>query len=437
MKPSKFFSFFFLVALLLVVFINVHTLEANDQINEITGELFYKRVDYEHNNSLVYVFVDGEELNLNIQCDTWYNTVGSGYQGLLIEIKDDITEEIVKSWLILYGDKVDHHFTTELALVGVYKIVFSALNIDTVDFRWQIENNSPIWTYDTSINNLEGIYFRIERFAEYYTSIEKMVIQLTTQEWTDIKFSVSFETVDNQTVGNFVGNFSLERNIVETLNFEEGLRPHQWYKISFYCPIDRNDSLVTFKLFYDHQQLENTARIFLSIGDIALDEIPLDTLHAHPNFLWKKQEIIIPDPKPPMLPYNPIDTIKYVLIAIYLVLFNGTILWGLIRFGKEKKKKDNKIDVASEKYSAIENNTVSYSPETYYPVNFKSETPEYNLVTDSDIKIICSICLQIIQKPKDIIRCPSCDIAYHKHHLYEWLKMNRNCPTCKVKLRIT
>ncbi|MCK4971982.1 MAG: hypothetical protein KAS52_01580 [Candidatus Heimdallarchaeota archaeon] len=131
---------------LFVVFINVRTLEANDQINEITGELFFERVDFEHNNSLVYAFVDGEELNFNIQCDTWHNTVGSGYQGLLIEIKDDVTEEIVKSWLILYGDKVDHHFTSELVLVGVYQIVFSALNIDSVDFRWQVENNIPVWT---------------------------------------------------------------------------------------------------------------------------------------------------------------------------------------------------------------------------------------------------------------------------------------------------
>jgi len=359
MKQSKFLSFFFIVALLLVVFINVRTLEANDQINEITGEFFSKRVDYEHNNSLVYVFVDGEGLNLNIQCDTWHNTVGSGYQGLLIEIKDDITEEIVKSWLILYGDKVEHHFTTELALVGVYQIVFSALNIDSVDFRWQVENSIPIWAYDISINNLENIYFGIEHFAEYYTSIDKMVIQLTTQEWTDIEYSVLFETVDNQTAEKFVGNFSLERNIVETLNFEEGLRPHLWYRISFNCPIDRNDSLVTFKLFYDHQQLENTARIFLSIGDVALDEVPLDILYSHPSFLWEKREQILPDPYPPIPPYNPIDTIKYVLIVAYLFICTVTISWAVIKSVKEKKKKDNKSDVASEKINTIENNTVN------------------------------------------------------------------------------
>jgi hypothetical protein len=435
MKASKILSFFFVLTLVLVVFINVRTLEANDQIDEITGEFFSKRVDYEHNNSLVYVFVDGEELKFNIQCDIWQNIVGSGYQGLLIEIKDDITDEIVKSWLILYGDKVDHHFTSELVLTGVYQIIFSALNIDLVDFRWQVENNIPIWIYEISINNLENIYFGIERFAEYYSSIDKMVIELTTQEWTDIEYSVSFGSIDNQIYENFVGNFSFERNIVESLNIEEGLKPHQWYKISFNCPIDKNDSLITFKLFYDHEQLENTARIFFSRGNAELDEIPLDTLHAHPSFLWKKQDAFLPGPYPPS-PYNPIDTIKYVLIVAYLFIFTVTFSWVVIRSVKEKKKKDNRSDVASDKYNAIENNTVMYSPETNYVVNFRAVTPEYNLVTDSDVKVTCSICLQVIHN-QDIIRCPSCDIAFHKNHLYEWLKMNGKCPACKVKLRIT
>ena len=264
-----------------------------------------------------------------------------------------------------------------------------------------------------------------------------MVIQLTTQEWTDIEYSVLFGTVDDQIYENFVGNFSLERSIVETLNFEEGLRPHQWYKISFSCPIERNDSLVSFKLFYDHEQLENMARIFLSIGEVGLDDTPLDTFHSHPSFLWEKQEPILPEPIPPIPPYNPIGTVGYVLIGIYAFICSVTVLWGVIRFVTKKKKEEENIAVASEKYTAIENNAVQYSPETYYPVNFRAATLEYNLVTDSDVKITCSICLQFIDSPEDIIRCPSCDIAYHKNHLYEWLKMSGNCPACKAKLRIT
>ncbi len=436
MKLSKTLSFFFIATLVVVVFINVRKLEATDQIDEITGEFFQRRVDYENNNSLVYIFVNGEELIFNIQCDTWYNTIGSGYQGLLIEIRDDITGDIVKSWLILYGDEVDHHFTSELILTGVYQIVFSVLNIDSVDFRWQVENNIPIWVYDITINNLENIYFGIERFAESYLSIDKLVIQLTTQEWTDIEYSVSFGTVDNQIYENFVGNFTVERNVVETLNFEEGLKPQQWYKISFNCPIDRTNTLVKFKLFYDHEQIENTARIFLSIGEVDIAEVPTDLFHSHPSYLWEKLEVIIPDPIPPILPFNPMDTVKYVLIVAYLFICTSTILWVIIRSVKNKKKFSN-ILVASKKYNSLGSNTISYSPETYYPVNFKVVTPEYNLSTDSDVKITCSICLQIISTPDDIIRCPSCDIAYHKNHLYEWLKMSGDCPACKAKLRIT
>ncbi|MHA1345988.1 MAG: RING finger domain-containing protein [Candidatus Heimdallarchaeaceae archaeon] len=436
MKSAKFLSFFFIMTLIAVGSINLHNLEASDQINDFTGKFFAKRADYENNRSLVYVFVEGEELNINIQCDTWFNTVSSGYQGLLVEIKDDSTEEIIKSWLILYGDEVEHRFTSEFVLEGVYQIIFTILNVDTVDFLWQINNNIPIWSYELSINNLEEIFFGIERFVEYYSSIDKMVIQLTTQEWTDIEYTVSFGSVDNQIYVNFVGNFSLERHIVESVIFEEGLKPHQWYKIGINCPIDKNDSLVTFKIFYDHEQLENTARIFLSRGEVVLDEIPLDKLHSHPSFLWEKQEPV-PDPYPPIPPYNPDETIKYVLLSIYFSIYVVTILLVAIRFVKKKKKEKSKIVVASEKYHSIENNTVKYSPETYYPVNFKAETPEYNLVTDSEVNITCSICLQIIHSTKEIIRCPSCDIAYHKNHLYEWLKQSGNCPACKAKLRMS
>ncbi len=215
------------------------------------------------------------------------------------------------------------------------------------------------------------------------------------------------------------------------------MKPHLWYKISFNCPIERNDSLVNFKLFYDHEQLENTARIFLSIGDANLDETPLDTFHSHASFLWEKQEPILPDPYPPIPPINPIGIIGYLLIVIYTSMCTVTILWVVVRFVKKKNQKEEDIVVASEKYTVIENNAVKYSPETYYSVNFRAASPEYNLVTDSDVKITCSICLQFILNPEDIIRCPSCDIAYHKNHLYEWVKMSGNCPACKAKLRIT
>ncbi|MBY8999779.1 MAG: hypothetical protein KGD64_02590 [Candidatus Heimdallarchaeota archaeon] len=435
MKISTFFFFYFSLILVIGLTLSIKPADATYQITDITGEYFSKRVDHEFNNSLIYVFLSGEELNLNIQCNIWGDTISSGYQGLLIEIKDDITEEIIKSWLILYEDTVDHHFTSEIVLTGVYQIKFSALNTDSIDFTWQIENNIPSWAYDISINHLEKIFFGIERFAEYYPSVEKMVVDITTEKWTDVEYLVNCGTLEDSIFISLTGNFTIEQRIVETMYIDEGLNPYFWYKIGFDCPIDVNVSLVRFKLYYDHEQLENTARMFFSTGNMLLDSIPHDSLHSHPNYLWEKLEPIIPEP--PIPPYNPFDTVKYVLIALYLTAWSGTIFWVITRTIKEKRIRSNNLLVPSEKYMNYSTNSVSYSPESYYQVDFKNNAHDYKLITDAEIQIMCSVCLQIISDSNDIVRCPSCDIAFHKNHLYDWVKIRGNCPACKVNLRTT
>ncbi|MHA2223728.1 MAG: hypothetical protein ACXAC8_00765 [Candidatus Hodarchaeales archaeon] len=49
----------------------------------------------------------------------------------------------------------------------------------------------------------------------------------------------------------------------------------------------------------------------------------------------------------------------------------------------------------------------------------------------------CSVCRKQITDPISLVRCPECGTPAHFPHLAEWLKMRRNCPICKNKIRIT
>jgi len=77
-----------------------------------------------------------------------------------------------------------------------------------------------------------------------------------------------------------------------------------------------------------------------------------------------------------------------------------------------------------------------YQPEKTYRINFAYIPSDYRLETDENAQIRCNICLQPIYEHVSIIRCPSCDNAFHKEHLYKWITQHSSCPVCKAKLRI-
>ena len=57
---------------------------------------------------------------------------------------------------------------------------------------------------------------------------------------------------------------------------------------------------------------------------------------------------------------------------------------------------------------------------------------DYILSAKSDL---CIICMEVIER-QNIIRCPVCNQAYHKHHLEEWLLTNETCAICQSSIKL-
>jgi len=174
-------------------------------------------------------------------------------------------------------------------------------------------------------------------------------------------------------------------------------------------------------LFYDHIQTENIARLFINTGVKNLEDIPFDRKYSDLAFQWKINNDSIETNTPPLFTANPI-----------IILFSVLYLAGVfISFKLYLRRKKNRVTDYS-----LNKNKVEYSPKPVYDVDFQKKDINYNLVTKEAIIVTCSICLQTISKKETIIRCPSCDIAFHKNHLYQWVVGNGTCPACKARLKI-
>ena len=174
-------------------------------------------------------------------------------------------------------------------------------------------------------------------------------------------------------------------------------------------------------MHYDHIQTENIARLFINTGAKNLDEIPFDRKYSDLASQWKIINDSIDTNTPPFITADPI----YVLLAV-LYIAGVSISFKLFI----RRKKNRVTD------SNLNKNKVEYSPKPVYDVDFQKKDIKYNLVTKEAITVTCSICLQTISKKETIIRCPACDIAFHKNHLYQWVVGNGTCPACKARLKI-
>ena len=114
-------------------------------------------------------------------------------------------------------------------------------------------------------------------------------------------------------------------------------------------------------------------------------------------------------------------------------------IFSVVRNTKRKRRKEQSSESfePSGKYQEYIHKKAEYSPKSLYDVNFEKSTTEYSLETNEMSKVQCSICLLVIKDRKEIIRCPSCDIAFHKNHLYQWIVGNGTCPACKARLTIS
>jgi hypothetical protein len=436
LKKSRTISFF--ISLLIVLILNVATTSrisfGGIELEQTLGN-YSLRVDSSLNETIYYVSANNEIIEFSIQCNDWGHEFGQGYVGLLVELIYDENVSSLNSWLILSGDTSIHYFTSETEINDIIQIKFSALNVYTIDFELEISESLPIWTYKTTLNILNEGFFGIERFAENYYSIEKIVLFLLTD--FVVSFNYTSEILDKyNTISTFSGNVT-ERSVeLITFTIEEGLYIDDWFQLKFDIE-EVIHSKVTCAIYYDHQQTANIARIFLSTGNQEIHNIPIDYMRDNPSYYWTIIEDYIPPPPPPPFPILEV----FIVIGIVGGLAIIFTLIGISGLRVKPKRRRDEIDSSSAKpstkYYRMQKQRATYSPDQVYGVNFAQKTKNYSVEASDGINVTCSICLQKIDTHEQLIRCPSCDIAFHKNHLYQWILGNGNCPACKSRLRIT
>ncbi|NPD87664.1 MAG: E3 ubiquitin protein ligase [Asgard group archaeon] len=439
MKRNKLFIFFpslFLIVLIMLPLIS-HDVFSSEILLDETQTNFSLRVDSDLNETSYYVSVSNQIIVFSIQCNSWGIEFGDGYKGLLIELIFDVNDSTLNSWLILSGDTSIHHFTSEIELDGVIQIKFSSLKVDSINVELVLTDDYPVWTYETHINAFDNVFFGVERNAEFYLSIEKIVLHLATRNVVSFNYTCEIYNELDQSIVIYSGNFSYsDLELVEIIT-EEGLFEEHWYKLRFYTDDYSNSTQIKCSIFYDHYQTENIGRIFLRKSNQVINDIPIDSLRSTPSFYWTIFDPFIPPPPPPPIP-NLLIIIMIVILAIFSFIFIVIVVTGIrVNYKKKRMNLHSTVVLPSDKYYQMQEQRAKYSPAQVYGVNFAEKILDYNVETSDEIKVTCSICLQIIDNQEHLIRCPSCDIAFHKNHLYQWIVGNGNCPACKSRLKIT
>lgn len=439
MKRNKPFILFLTLLLILMM---VNPSMSNGIVSgeirfEDTLSNFSLRVDSDLNETVYYVSVSNQIIEFSIQCNNWGIEFSAGYKGLLIELIFDVNHSTLNSWLILSGDLSIHYFTSEIEMDGVVQIKFSSLRVDSIDFELVLSDDYPVWTYETHINAFDSVFFGVERNAEYYLSIEKIVLHLATRDVVSLNYTCEIYNELNQTIVIYSGNFSYSDLEVVEIVIEEGLFEEHWYKLRFYTDDYSNSTQIKFAIFYDHHQTENIGRIFLKTGYRVISDIPIDSLRSTPSFYWTILDTFTPPPPPPPFP-NPLIFIMIVILAILSFIFILIVVTGIrVNYKNKRMQLDSAVAQPSDKYHQMQIQRAEYSPAQVYGVNFAEKVMDYNIETSDEITVTCSICLQTLEDQENLIRCPSCDIAFHKNHLYQWIVGNGNCPACKSRLKIT
>ncbi len=422
--------------LILLVSRSSFEITSNQSLNSIESE-YLLRVDYKENETIYYVDSLDSVIDFKIQCYEWGEGYDQTYEGLVVELRFDNNHSLMNSWLILRGDFNEHHFTSESPVSGIIQIVFYAINVMSVDFKLKMSEDFPIWAYDTYLLNEERVFFGIERSVHDYSFVNKIILLLHKSHGEAFNFSViiqddSGRTVENQTFPYY----AYEYNGIE-LEIAGGLMDHEWYSISLVAQEMSNLSFIRVRYFYDHYQTPNIGRLFLNPQNQSISTIPIDTFHADPNFEWvieDEGDIIVDPPDMTWL----IILVQVVIYVVYVGLYGTTVILVikyLVKWSRRKKELDE--SKPSLKYEQMSEHHVTYAPEQVYGVSFTQATADYSLESDEAMNVICSVCLQKITSHSDLIRCPSCDVAFHKNHLHQWIVNNNSCPACKASLRIT
>lgn len=386
-------------------------------------------VSSEFNETTTYAYVDFDYLEFRLQVNNWGDDLEGMYQGLMISLVFDANDTELKSWLITYNDVEEHYFSTDTRVAGIVRIVFNCMNVEEIGYDLIVSEKYTLWTYELICKPEFDIYFGVER-TENYQDVIQMVLGFEKNFSNDSMFSVGVYDEYNETEEFIEASMAL---FPENYIFIGAhVFPEIWYRLSFNLENYNSTDWMSIKLFYDQMDTPFIVRLFLNKGDYSLHEIPLDLVHSdyqywwyveyyHPNYIGFGILVFV------------LNILKYLIIGIIVV----GIIVAFIRSSIKKKRKRDIIDFnPSQKYQYA-NENVSYKPQPTHAVNFDNNSEDYELRTSEPSKVKCSICLQIIDDHSNLIRCPSCDIAYHKNHLYQWIVGNGTCPACKSRLRIT
>ncbi len=434
MKASAFF-FLFSILFLAISMNKLQILSAQD-LDAINLEYSF-RVDVQYNTTYCYINPQGSNLDIMIQCFEWGVSFGGVFEGLVIEFRRDNDSALINSWLIQRGDMSEHHFTTEYPVTGIIQIVFFTLYVEFIDFNLAISEELPLWTYETHINLLEEGFFGIERSINDYDTIDKLFLILQKDYWTTFNFSLEIYNEFYTLLENITYTFDQPYFKAIEIEVDAGLEASRWYSIRLNTIDLTNQTHIRLKYYYDHYQFANLGRIFLNTADKQIYEIPIDLSHSDSSYIWYiEDEDRIIDYPPDFDPL--IIVLKVITYVIYTGLY-GTAFVLLAKYllRRRKEKKHGQMSQPSQKYNQMENQHATYNPAPVYGVNFTQLNDDFSLESDEASKVMCSICMQTISKKASLIRCPSCDVAFHKNHLQQWIVTKNNCPACKANLRIT
>jgi hypothetical protein len=205
-----------------------------------------------------------------------------------------------------------------------------------------------------------------------------------------------------------------------------------WYRLNFEIEGHNSSDWLAFRLYYDHISTELIIRLFLNNAEKNIYEIPIDQIHSSYLYSWFIDYYSPHDLFPDWIGIV-LLILKWGVISIFVIGLPAAFIRGSI---KRKRKRKSSDFNPSQKYEYA-NEKIEYNPKPTHTINFEQVPKEYDLQTTEQSKVTCSICMQIIEDHSKLIRCPVCDIAYHKNHLYQWIVGNGTCPTCKSRLKIT
>lgn len=180
--------------------------------------------------------------------------------------------------------------------------------------------------------------------------------------------------------------------------------------------------------------------------DTTLSEIPIDAIHSTDDFSWRIEnqpldptQPTIPTPYPPSPPFILVILEYIVSLLPYWIIISLVIVFVIIKYSTKKDKEilSKQIIIEQNEPSAkYGKQEAQYYPQKVYRVQMPiDDDSQFELKTEQSKNITCAICYQKITDHDKIIRCPSCDVAFHKNHLLQWVFDHQTCPVCKAKLR--